>query len=95
MSDKNQGLPPVPSIVSDKRWVVDDTFKPLPEEIENIYEIPTGTYNHELGNFNSVEDEHPDPLEYFGKLKRTLIWIILLSTISCSITELLIIKFFM
>jgi len=95
MSDEDKSLPPIPSIVMDGRWVVDNSFSPLPEEIETVDEIPIGTYNHELSNFNGIEDDHPDPLEYFEKLKRTLIWTIILSSIGCSIAEFVFIKFFM
>lgn len=94
--DTKLNLPPIPSITADNRWVVDESFKPLPEEVEEVYEIPTGTYAHDLGSF-SVNEEHldPDPLEYFNKLKRTIIWTIILATFGSSLIELTIIKFFM
>jgi hypothetical protein len=87
---------PDPSTLMDNRWAVDKNFASLPEEIEEVEEIPIGSYAHDLKQFDPVEEDDnlPDPLDYFSKLKWTLIWVIILTTISCSILEIVIIKFF-
>ena len=96
MSGKEYDLPDPNTMFDYNRWVVNDEFKSLPEEEEPEDEVIYLPRPNSYIKDDHLEEfsEFPDPLEYFSKLKRTIIWTVIITSLSCSLLELLIIKFF-